>query len=188
MTTPNKFLIEGIDRLGKDTLIKGIQNRNGYHLVLHYSTPLKPECYRLDHGLSAERQYQEASFRTMFQLLRDRRYPSMICNRAHLGECVYAPLYRGYPGEYVFDIERAFNAHKLPRTRLILLTEDFDTSSHFVDDRRSLGSIDNRRKEQELFLKAFENSTIKDKMIICVTDQETGRFKPTERILNEVLS
>lgn len=189
MNTANKFLIEGLDRLGKDTLIEGIQHRRGYYQVLHYTKPPKLDYYLRDHSFSAQRQYQEASFRTMFQLLRDARDANIICNRAHLGECVYAPLYRGYPGDYVFDIERAFKAHELPRTRLILLTENFDVSSHFIDDGKSLGSkIEQRRKEQELFLMAFERSLIKDKKIICVTDQTTGGFKPREQILNEALA
>ncbi len=111
MTTLNKFLIEGLDRLGKDTLIEGIQNRLGYHQVLHYSKPLELDCYLRDPSFSAQRHYQEASFRTMFHLLRDAHDANIICNRAHLGECVYAPLYRGYSGEYVFDIERDFKAH-----------------------------------------------------------------------------
>src|SRR6266496_2678008 len=112
-----KFLIEGLDRLGKDTLIAGIQHRRGYHQVLHYSKPLRLDCYSSANGFAAERRYQEASFRTLFQFLRHVDAP-IICNRAHLGECVYAPLYRGYSGGYVFEIESDFNAATLTSTRL----------------------------------------------------------------------
>lgn len=188
MTVPNKFLLEGLDRLGKDTLVRGIQNRHGYHQVLHYGKPLQLDCYSLNQMLTPQRQYQEASFRTMFQLLRDAPHAGIICNRAHLGECVYAPLYRGYGGEYVFEIERNFDAHSLPRTRLVLLTEDFEVSAHFVDDGLSLGDKGKRLEEQALFLEAFETSTIKDKRRICVTDRVTGGFRDADTILNEALA
>jgi hypothetical protein len=182
-----KFLIEGLDRLGKDTLIQGIQHRRGYHQVLHYSKPLKLDCYLSDDGLSAERCYQEASFRTLFHFLRD-VHANIICNRAHLGECVYAPLYRGYSGDYVFDIESEFNAGALASTRLILLTEDFDVSRHYVDDGLSLGAADQRRKEQGLFCAAFNRSAIQDKRVVCVTDRATGDFRSKSAIVDEAVA
>jgi hypothetical protein len=113
---------------------------------------------------------------------------NLICNRAHLGECVYAPIYRDYPGEYVFELEKKFNAHELPSARLILLVEDFDVSAHFVDDGKSLGGPEQRRHEQELFIKAFETSAMCDKRIICVTDSATGGFKDKGVILQEALA
>lgn len=188
MPIPNHFLLEGIDRVGKDTLIGEIQRRHGYHLVLHYTKPLRLDCYTLRSDRSALQLYQEASFRNLFQLLRDAPNAKIICNRAHLGECVYAPLYRGYSGEYVFEIEREFQAHELLHTRLILLTEDFDVSTHFVDDQKSLGSPQKRREEQMMFLQAFNASTLTDKRIVCVTDPNTGRFKSHDSILGEVLA
>lgn len=185
---PTKFIIEGLDRLGKDTLIQGIQHRHGYHQVLHYGKPLKLDCYLHDATLSAERQYQEASFSAMFEILRDSQHTKIICNRAHLGECVYAPMYRGYSGDYVFDIEHSAGVHNWTTIRVILLTEDFEFGRHFVDDGLSLGSIDKRRKEQELFIQAFGRSTIRDKRIICVTDKASGRFRPRQEILDEALA
>lgn len=182
-----KFLIEGLDRLGKDTLIAGIQHRRGYHQVLHYSKPQRLDCYSSADGFSAERRYQEASFRTLFQFLRNVD-AHIVCNRAHLGECVYAPLYRGYPGDYVFEIESDFKAETLTSTRLILLTEDFDVGQHYVDDGLSLGSADKRRNEQDLFYAAFNRSTLKDKRVICVTDPATGGFRPRSSILEDALA
>lgn len=208
-----KFLIEGLDRLGKDTLIDGIQQARGFHHVLHFSKPLELDCYRQLSELNVDsqmyrnvpgtygcgksnskiiqgemfRQYQLASFRNMFMLLRD-PYTRLIMNRAHLGECVYAPLYRGYAGEYVFDIERQFEMAANKSTRLILLWEDFEIAKHFVDDGLSLGSIENRQREQELFIKAFNRSAIPDKRMICVTDQALGGFKPRDWILTEAIA
>jgi thymidylate kinase len=187
MATPTKFLIEGLDRLGKDTLIQGILHRLGYHEVLHYRKPQALEFYRATTPAAALRSYQEASFRTMLCLLRDAVAARIICNRAHIGECVYAPIYRGYEGEYVFDLEREFGACNLDCVRLILLTEDFESSAHFVDDGKSLGESNRRRDEQQLFLHAYNRSAFKDKRIICVTDRHTGAFRPASEILAEAL-
>jgi thymidylate kinase len=192
----NKILIEGLDRLGKDTLIQGILNKTGYHHVMHFSKPVQLDCYvPSPTGMTAQeilqmslQMYQERSFRTMFSILRDAKFSHIICNRAHLGECVYAPLYRGYSGDYVFELEQQYAMSSAFNVKLILLTEDFKAARHFVDDGASLGVIENREKEQELFLEAFEKSVIQRKQVICVTDTETGKFKSKELILAEALS
>jgi hypothetical protein len=192
----NKFMIEGLDRLGKDTLINGILHRRGFHHVLHYSKPLQLECYTqaeagdpIENKREALRRYQEASFRTMFSLVRDAKYSHLIFNRAHLGENVYAPMYRGYDGSYVFDMERSF-LRDTTNLRLILLVENFDIAeelcSGIVDDGESF-DFSKRRAEQELFLAAFERSIIADKRVICVTDPAMGGYKPKGWILNEAL-
>lgn len=178
----NKYLLEGIDRTGKSSLVDGIQQTRGYHAVMHFSKPKMLKCY--DESLL---EYQERSFRAMFSLLRDAKYTPMIFDRAHLGECVYAPLYRKYRGDYVFDLERAFEMQHNHSTRLILLTEDFSVSKHFVDDGESF-DITKREQEQEMFIAAFERSVISDKRIICVTDSALGGFKPKDVILQEVLA
>ena len=43
---PTKFLIDGIDRLGKSSLIRRIQEIYGYHLVIHYDKPQDLEYYQ----------------------------------------------------------------------------------------------------------------------------------------------
>jgi thymidylate kinase len=191
----NKFLIEGLDRLGKDTLIDGIMHQRGYHQVLHFSKPRHLARYMPSPtGMTAAemesvsfKEYQEQSFRTMFAMLRNLPYTQIICNRAHLGECVYAPLYRGYAGEYVFDIEKQFLKGDSRTIRLILLTEDFSVSKHFVDDGESF-DIAKREQEQDLFKAAFEKSCISDKRIVNVTDRETGGYRSKQDILLEVTS
>lgn len=190
----NKYLIEGLDRLGKDTLINGILNERGFHQVIHFSKPQALKCYEpCSTELTAAemvreqlRAYQERSFRTMFSLINEAKYSNLIFNRAHLGECVYAPLYRDYSGDYVWGLEASFRMHEHHGARLILLTEDFSVSKHFVDDGESF-DITKREKEQELFIDAFEKSVIPDKRIVCVTDQALGGFRRKEDILAEVL-
>ena len=190
MSGPSHFLFEGIDRVGKDTLIRGVQDRLGYHQVFHYQKPLRLDFYAAASEADAKYRYQESSFRTMFQFLCGVPSAKIICNRSHLGESIYAPLYRGYSGEYVFDLEREFNVDRLLHVRLVLLVEDLTASKHFVDDGQSLGGADDagkRQSQQDLFRRAIDTSSFRDKRIVCVTDEETGKFRSPESILDEVL-
>jgi hypothetical protein len=179
-----KFLIEGIDRLGKNTLIDGIMNELGYFEVIHFARPRVLDLYSRTAGGStalAYAQYQTASFENMFKLIKSNA--RIIFNRAHLGEVVYSPMYRGYDGEYVFEQEKMIS--DVMDTRLILLTEDFSKSKHFIDDGLSF-DVSKRCAEQELFLRAFDMSLIQDKRVICVT-AEDGNFRPAADILHEAL-
>ena len=111
----------------------------------------------------------------------------VIFDRWHLGEAVYAPLYRGYPGDYVFDLEARYQVADKNLVRLILLVEDFAISKHFISDG---GSFDDskREAEQKMFIEAFNKSTIIDKRMICVTDPVTGEFRSRHDVMKEALA
>lgn len=189
---PAVFAIEGIDRVGKSTLIGGIQEKLGFYQVIHFSKPLKLEAYAkayIPTGVPPEfsqaYHYQSESFRNSMLLAKSGA--RIIFDRWYLGEYVYSPLYRGYSGEYVFELEKTFKLHKADNIRLILLIEDFTKSNHFQDDGESLGPTSKRAEEQERFFEAFIKSKIADKKIICVTDK-SGAFKNKNDILAEALS
>lgn len=177
---PNQFMIEGLDFLGKSSLISDIQNTLGYHQVIHFEKPKKLDAYAGDLY-----QYQRASFENLLHALRAPFF-NVICDRAHLGEAVYADLYRGYSGDYVFNLEHFFRLQDLRGLRLILLTEDFSISNHFKDDGQSFDPS-KRIEEQQRFISAFEKSIIRDKQIICVTDPKTGGFRDRKDVLQEAL-
>lgn len=178
MKQPKQFLIEGVDRMGKSTLIQGLLDTLGYHLVVHYEKPKKLKAY-------AERElplraYQIDTYIQMFRLIDAHRRNKVILDRAHLGEAVYAPIYRKYSGNYVFDIEQQVPTHD---ARLVLLTtSDF---SFIKDDGLSL-DFSKKEEEQRLFIEAFNKSAIADKLIIDVSNGKGG-YKPAEQILAEVL-
>ena len=186
------YAIEGLDRLGKSTLIDGIRQVEGYYEVVHFSKPQKLACYlntKPIQGVPASSlqvyHYQQESFRN--SMIMARSGARIIFDRWHLGEAVYSPMYRMYSGDYVFDFERNHNMD-IADVRLILLTEDFDVSRHFVDDGQSLGTVNDREEEQNRFIAAFNRSIIRDKRIICVTDPALGGFKPKDWILAEALA
>lgn len=184
---PNVIAVEGLDFLGKSTLIQGIRNTLGYYQVMHFSKPEKLDIYcNTADGKSPQQLYQEESFRNSMILAKSGA--RIIFDRWHLGEYVYAPLYRSYDGSYVFTQEKIAGIHERRDIRLILLTEDFSASHHFVDDGESLGPVEKRLEEQNRFIQAFERSSIKDKRIICVTNPDTGAFRSKQEILKEALT
>ena len=185
--------IDGLDRLGKSTLIDGIRNELGYFEVIHFQKPQVLKAYELtksEHPPVPKNMplyhYQAESFRN--SMLIAKSGARVIFDRWHLGEAVYAPLYRGYSGDFVFDQERQARLDLCENIKLILLTEDFFKSTHFVDDGKSLGAAVNRPMEQHAFVNAFNKSIVKNKKIICVTDPNTGKFKHKDDILAEALA
>lgn len=202
MTAPKDvYAIEGLDRLGKSTLIDGILNTFGYYEIIHFSKPKKLDMY-----ITAEKQfdenefsyprdipkdslaayyYQSAGFRNSMLLAKSGA--RVIFDRWHIGEAVYSPMYRKYSGDYVFTQELCSGLHMHPSLRLILLVEDFKVARHFVDDGQSLGPIEKREEEQKRFVEAFFKSHIQDKRIITVTDPATGGFRNKDEILKEAI-
>lgn len=184
-STPRVFIVEGLDRLGKSSLIEGILDACGFYQVIHFQKPKLLSAYgqSADSRADALFNYQKRSFENLFEMVNSNGY--FIFDRAHLGEYVYSPLYRNYGGDYVFDLEHIYYLDLRADIRLILLTEDFSKSKHFADDGLSF-DITKRDVEQQLFLDAFDRSIIRDKRNICVTDSN-GNFKPKEVILQEAL-
>ena len=191
--TPRIILIEGLDRLGKSTLIENIQQDYGFYQTIHMSKPRRLPFYQRQVAIPpkfVEKNedlflYQRDSFISMMNLMHSEAH--VIFDRAHLGEAVYAPLYRGYSGDYVFELERAMHVSEAESVRLLLLTEDFATSKHFVDDGESFDPT-KREEEQQMFISAFDRSRIKDKRIICVTNTMTGEFRNQISILQEAMA
>lgn len=171
-----KYIIEGPDRLGKDTLINNLIEHFGFHFVIHYSKPKKMFIYENDLYT-----YQRASFQAGFGLLTSD--VPVIFNRLHLGEVVYSPLYRGYSGDYVFEMEKQHWLDHSRDIKLILLTT---SSFEFIQDDGDSFDFDKKEEEQKLFIEAFNKSIIKDKRIVDIHNGK-GYFKDTEDIFREAM-
>jgi hypothetical protein len=186
------IIIEGVDRLGKDSLIQGIQDHFGFFQEIHYQKPKQLNYYfsreNAKDPATAMREtlkaYQRESFVSMFRML---TLPGRhIMNRAHLGEDVYAPRYRKYDGSYVFDLERQFtNDHgsKFADTTLLVLLTTSDFS--FIKDDGQSFDFSKKEEEQEDFKRAFNKSTIKNKLMIDVS--LNGSYKSKLAILADVI-
>lgn len=199
-----KYLIDGIDRLGKSTLALNIQHELGYFLSIHYGKPVllentvaiakmmkqetadTPEMQQLQ-ALSTEnlakRLYYEDMNSSMFELLKTNQ--NLIVDRTHLCEMVYAPMYRKYTGDYIYTMEKQAIEDGLNQNdvRLILLITS-DTSI-LVDDGESY-DFSKKDQEQALFIEAFHKSNLTNKVIVDVADGKGG-FRSTSEIVKEAL-
>lgn len=183
---PSIFIIEGIDNVGKGTLIDTINDRLGFYQTIKFDRPKKCAAY----GNSLKR-YQEESFRNSFALIANLlkpglgEPPKLIFDRFHLGELVYSPLYRGYSGDYVFSLEKMFLKNlgpiSLSKIRLVLLTAD--NPALLPDDGKSFDPT-KAACEQSMFIDGFNQSVIKNKIIVQVQGPD-GSLKTRERIFEE---
>lgn len=179
MPKSNIVIIEGLDRLGKSSLIENIIRQRGFHNYLHYEKPKAVEYY----GASLEA-YQRDSFRYGFNLISNAQLWSsnIVFDRFHLGEYVYSPMYRGYDGDYVFDLESECIENLVLKKaedtiKLILLTSsDFS----FISDDGLSFNPENKEKEQIKFIEAFNKSAIVNKVIIDVHNGNGGFKTPQE--------
>lgn len=161
--TQKFIIIEGMDRCGKDTQIGLIQKKfkdETFH-VFHYSkVPFKTQG---DHIAYNERLYKDM-FLVMFESLGSNR--NFIFNRSHLGESVYAPKYRGYDGDYVFDIERSYTETLKDQLMMIVLVNTPEILTKREDGQSLSSNLDDIKYEREAFTRGYEKSGIHRKKLI----------------------
>jgi hypothetical protein len=166
-TSISKFIIiEGPDRCGKDTqqnlIIKNLKDRV-FH-KLHYSNlPFKDDS-QLNLSYSIE------LYNSMFNLMLTAKKESinLIFNRSHLGESVYAPLYRGYSGDYVFNIEKKYVNSLRENLYLITLIDNPDNIFSRDDGNSLFKNIHETEAEINGFVLAHKKSNIKNKLLINI--------------------
>jgi len=169
----SKFIIiEGTDNVGKDTqqdLI--IKNMSEYVFhKLHYSSlPFKDD-------IEKHTTYSKELYESMFLLMMKSKLVfkngdsdiNLIFNRSHLGETVYSPLYRGYSGDYVFDIEKKFSKALREDLYLITLTNDPHTILKRDDGKSFYGNEEEVKAEVDGFNRAHRLSKIKNKLLLNI--------------------
>lgn len=165
-----RIIIEGIDRLGKSTLINNILKHYGPHPIIHCSSPPK--------GIADPAKYQEEYFTKCFKMLN--QPIDVIFDRCHLGEYIYGPLYRKTDPNFIFKIESYYPIACEDTILVLLYTDDFTIME---DDGLSF-DFDAREKEQALFIEAFNKSKIINKIKIKVN--ENGTYRKAEDIFNEL--
>jgi len=163
------FIIEGIDNVGKSTLIKNLKNAlNDYVFqTLHYSSVKQPT-------LELNIKYSTELYMQMFSMmLNQQRFDKsgIICDRSHLGEMVYGPIYRKHPGTYVLDIEKQFMCSRSLWDNLFLITLVDKAENVIARDDGLSFSVDVDEKDAEIyaFKEAHEKSQIKNKLLVDVS-------------------
>jgi hypothetical protein len=195
------IIIEGVDRLGKGTLIAGLKANLGATVHLHYQKPelLKhyidmveadgkwPETAAHHLKCEAQRLYQLDSFSHMFHMLDNVEF-GLILDRAHLGEMVYAPRYRNYCGDYVLELEKRTCVSITKDVLVLLMSSDMS----FLEDDGLSFDFNAKESEQDDFIAAFAKSAYKNKIQIdiCLRDEagvSLKQYAPAQDILNVLL-
>lgn len=122
-------------------------------------------------------------FKLMLSAKRDNI--NIIFNRSHLGETVYSPLYRGYSGDYVFDIEKNYVDELRENLYLITLTNDPHTIWNRDDGKSFYKNEEGIKAEIDGFKRAHRLSKIKNKLMINVG---TSSAEEISNIIIEFLS
>ena len=172
------YFIEGMDNCLKDTLIQLIRaNLSAQTQVLKFSSPPKE--------IKDVENWQKAHFKDMFDLLKLSLIHSgrnIILNRAHLGEFVYSPIYRGYEGKWIFQLENEFLNSCSNNTDKLKLFVLYDSNNHDLkkrDDGKSLSkaNFEKFNIERERFILAFKKSNISSKKIF-----DLSNYKSDEKV------
>jgi thymidylate kinase len=172
------IIIEGMDRCGKDTQIALIQKKfkNETFHVFHYAKV--PFASSEEHISYNNRLYRDM-FVMMFENLGFHR--NFIFNRSHLGESVYSPRYRGYDGDYVFDIEKDYVDPMKDQLVMIVLVNTPEILSKREDGNSLADKTEDVVYEREAFIRGYEKSKISNKKLI-----ECGT-KSINEIHNEII-
>jgi hypothetical protein len=163
----SKFIIiEGTDNTGKDTqqnlIIKNLKDKV-FHKVHYSSLPFKDD-------VEMHTSYSKKMYEDMFKMMvlcKDQDI-NIIFNRSHLGESIYSPLYRGYSGDYVFDIEKGFVNTLRENLYLITLTNDPHTIWSRDDGKSFYKNEEGIKAEVDGFIRAHRLSKIKNKLLLNV--------------------
>ena len=161
----SKFIIkEGPDRVGKDTqqdlIVKNMPTKV-FHKIHYTSVPFKGE-----QGTT----YSARMYTDMFEMMLSLKNKNIniIFNRSHLGESIYAPLYREYNGDYVFEIENKYVNSLRENLYLITLVNNTKTLVNRDDGNSFYESEEGLKAEVDGFNRAHIKSKIKNKLKINV--------------------
>ena len=163
----SKFIIiEGTDNVGKDTqqdLIIEKLNNLVFHKVHYSSLPFKEDKDKYA-------TYSKKMYNDMFKMMVNCKDEdiNIIFNRSHLGETIYSPLYRGYSGDYVFNIEKKYANILRKNLYLITLVNDPHTILKRDDGKSFYGNEEEVKAEVDGFKRAHRLSKIKNKQLINV--------------------
>ena len=180
----NHIIIEGMDRLGKSTIVRELSKDFSKVFINHFGVPKGDDNEEKLH-------YQILSFTREFDYVK--RLRSLwhgdngiaLWDRSHLGEAVYGPLYRNSSPEFIHGLEKLYEDEN---TFLFLLEAPIEFIANKDDgDSLSKNKKELLEKERDLFRDAFHKSKIKNKAMIQVADTEYFKLSETVERIKKVI-
>jgi len=151
------IIFEGLDNTGKSTQIELLRNyfaQKGKPFIITKSSNYK--------NVSSEEHKQLCikEYKTIFNL---GKTVDIIADRLHGGEYVYGPIYRGYSGDYIFEIEK----NNLESVLIVLIDEPENLIKR--DDGLSFSTnIEKKKEEIKKFTDFYEKSNINYKLLLNI--------------------
>jgi len=181
------IIIEGCDRVGKDTVCNGIKLTADCLLYRHW---LKPKGQTNDERVN----YQKTTFKKEFDLRKsflddwylndnDKNSDLILWNRSHIGEYVYGKLYRDYDPNWIYNLENLYNFSD-NNIYLVMLYADPDFLCENDDGHSFSSDIEGKTQEINLFHEAVDKSLIPNKIKIKVNDGK--RYRDRKEIRKEI--
>ena len=162
------LIVEGLDRCGKDTLINEFLEKYPNSKMVHWGYPQ-------GNTNQEKTDYQKMSFEFFmkeFKFLDNKNeLDLLIWNRAHIGECVYGPLYRESEPEWIYELEKDYLLKD--NVYLVYLYGDTEFLLKNDDGESFTTDVNKKNHEAELFKAAVNKSLIKTKIKIKVNDGNT---------------
>ena len=187
------IIIEGGDRLGKDTLLKNLCAHFNYNniTIRHFDKPPKGMAPKETLDFQFDVFYKEMLF---VDHIKDNidgdelgyHDNIVIWNRSHLGEYVYSQMFRGISKKDVTAKLRTFEERNLsPEMYLITLSASPRFFLEQEDGESFSQDLEQKTRELQLFREAHALSIIPQKKLIKVNQGK--EYVGKDIILNEVL-
>lgn len=181
----NLIIVEGPDRVGKNTLISNLTNNLDDFLSIHFIGPPK--------GIKDSLSYQfEKPFKYKLELTRKSLEitNTIIWNRSHLGEYVYGQIYRNLDSKDI--IKHIWNYEKelfsIIGNENIYFINLYASPEFLIknDDGLSFSiDLETKKREISLFKEIFDKSLFRNKLNINI-QIEDETLKSPEYISSEV--
>lgn len=178
------LIIEGMDNIGKDTLISKILEKFPTVTLIHCSKPYSKK-------FSSEE--QDSLFETYARAIVEHKYDNthiVIMNRSHIGEFVYGCLYRNRLYQQVEEMISNINKLLLSREDLdikyvqLLCSSNYLLSKNEDGDSLSEGDVQKINSERDAFEYIFGTCELPNKKLVYVNKGD--EFRSRESIFNEV--
>lgn len=157
------IIIEGQDNCGKSTLIKGLRKRIDNPKILGIASCGPPSVV----GVEWNKQHYSEVLRSLKHL--QLQGFDLLCDRLHIGETCYGPVFRGVNSDYIWDIEKEMLNDILDDVYLILLSDSGEAITKRDDGLSIESSAEEFDKIGSLFEVGAYQSSIRNKLLINIS-------------------
>lgn len=186
------IIFEGPDNVGKGTQIERVVKK--FTELEIPTTVVHCSNFKVEESENKTERQQEISqafYKRIMQLINlynekiDGKEQVLVLDRSHLGETVYAPLYRKYSGNYVYKLE--WDIKEPDKVLVLTMVTDIDTLLKREDGKSFTADADKRKLEIDAFVRAANDTRFENSYLLNVSDKSVGEVSEAiDAIIEEV--